>query len=209
MELAIKVCGMKYADNIKKLSAIKPDLMGFIFYPPSKRFIGLEFLKTDLVDISSQIIKTAVFVNAHLHEVLEFSKMYGMQAVQLHGNESPDFCKVIKNEGFTVLKAFGIDAQFDFTTLAPYLDVVDFFLFDTKTDLHGGSGETFSWRILDNYEYKKPFFLSGGLSLVNLDSIKNINNEYFYGVDLNSKFELEPGLKDIEQLTQAFNLIRN
>jgi phosphoribosylanthranilate isomerase len=135
--------------------------------------------------------------------------MYGMQAVQLHGNESPDFCKVIKNEGFTVLKAFGIDAQFDFTTLAPYLDVVDFFLFDTKTDLHGGSGETFSWRILDNYEYKKPFFLSGGLSLVNLDSIKNINNEYFYGVDLNSKFELEPGLKDIEQLTQAFNLIRN
>ena len=209
MALAIKVCGMKYADNIKKLSEIKPDLMGFIFYPPSKRFVGLEFLKTDLADISSQIIKTAVFVNAHLHEVLEFSKMYGMQAVQLHGNESPDFCEAIKKEGFTVLKAFGINNQFDFETLAPYLDVVDFFLFDTKTDLHGGSGETFSWRILDNYTYKKPFFLSGGLSLENIDSIKNINNEYFYGVDLNSNFELEPGLKNIEQLTQAFNSIRN
>jgi phosphoribosylanthranilate isomerase len=209
MELAIKVCGMKYADNIKKLSDVKPDLMGFIFYPPSKRFIGVEFLKSDLSDINPQIIKTAVFVNAQVHEIVEFSKMYGMQAVQLHGAESPDFCKTIKNEGFIVLKAFGIDDNFDFEVLKPYLDVVDFFLFDTKTNLHGGSGETFDWSIIDKYNLHKPFFLSGGLSLENLASVKNIKNEFFYGVDLNSKFELEPSLKDIEQLKEAFDLIRN
>jgi phosphoribosylanthranilate isomerase len=209
MELAIKVCGMKYADNIKKLSEIKPDLMGFIFYPPSKRFVGVEFLKSDLTDINPQIIKTAVFVNAQIHEIVEFSKMYGMQVVQLHGTESPDFCKTIKNEGFMVLKAFGIDDSFDFNILELYQDVVDFFLFDTKTNLHGGSGETFNWNKINQYKLQKPFFLSGGLSLENLASVKNIKNEFFYGVDLNSKFELEPGLKDIEQLREAFNLIRN
>ena len=200
MELAIKVCGMKYADNIKKLSEIKPDLMGFIFYPPSKRFVGVEFLKSDLSDINPQIIKTAVFVNAQIHEIVEFSKMYGMQAVQLHGTESPDFCETIKNEGFMVLKAFGIDDSFDFNTLKPYQDVIDFFLFDTKTSLHGGSGETFNWDKINQYKLEKPFFLSGGLSLDNLASVKNINNDFFYGVDLNSKFELEPGLKEIEKL---------
>jgi phosphoribosylanthranilate isomerase len=208
MELAIKVCGMKYADNIKKLADLKPDLMGFIFYPPSKRFVGLEFLKSDLSDIPTEIIKTAVFVNAHEHEVIEFSKLYGMQAVQLHGDENPEFCAAIKKEGFTVIKAFGVNTQFDFSVLEPYLNVVDFFLFDTKTDIHGGSGLTFDWQVLKNYNYQKPYYLSGGLSIENLANIKNINNPYFYGVDLNSKFELEPGIKDIEKLTIAFDLIR-
>ena len=99
--------------------------------------------------------------------------------------------------------------SFDFNILEPYQNVVDFFLFDTKTSLHGGSGETFNWDKINQYKLEKPFFLSGGLSLDNLASVKNINNDFFYGVDLNSKFELEPGLKDIEKLKQAFNLIRN
>lgn len=208
MSLNIKVCGMKYQSNIKALANLEPDYMGFIFYPPSKRFIGLEFDKQDIANLNADIKKTAVFVDAHLHEVIEFSQLYGMKTIQLHGTETPEFCAALQLKGFTVIKAFGIDEAFDFSILESYQNVVDFFLFDTKTANHGGSGEVFSWQILDNYKLNKPFFLSGGLALENLKAALNIEHEQFYGLDLNSKFELEPGLKDIEKLNKAFELIR-
>ncbi len=207
--LKIKVCGMKYPDNISALSDINPDYMGFIFYPPSKRFVGLDFQKSDLDNINKETNKTAVFVNALLHEVIEFSNLYGFKIIQLHGNESPEFCKELMSHKFTIIKAFGVDDKFDFQILENYLDCVDFFLFDTKTDDHGGSGKTFGWQLLNNYELDKPFFLSGGLSLDNLSSIEEIKNPNFYGVDLNSKFEIEPGLKDLEKLELAFKFLRN
>lgn len=208
-DLKIKVCGMKYPDNIAALSAMKPDYIGFIFYPPSKRFIGLDFQKSDLKDVDKEINKTAVFVNAHLHEVIEFSNLYGFKTLQLHGNETPEFCKELMDQGFKIIKAFGINNSFDFQVLEQYTNSVDFFLFDTKTEEHGGSGKTFGWDLLNNYHLDKPFFLSGGLSLDNLTSITEIENPYFYGVDLNSKFEVEPGLKNIEKLELAFKILRN
>lgn len=208
-DLKIKVCGMKYPDNISALSDIKPDYMGFIFYPPSKRFVGLDFQKSDLNGINKHTDKTAVFVNAHLHEVIEFSNLYGFKTIQLHGNETPDFCKELMNLGFKIIKAFGVNESFDFTVLEQYTNSVDFFLFDTRTDEHGGSGETFNWDLLNNYQLNKPFILSGGLSLDNLPSIAEIQNPNFYGVDLNSKFEIEPGLKDVEKLELAFKILRN
>ncbi|MBK0384246.1 phosphoribosylanthranilate isomerase [Pedobacter sp. SD-b] len=207
--LKIKVCGMKYPDNINSLSALKPNYMGFIFYPPSKRFVGPDFQKSDLNGVDKEIDKTAVFVNAQLQEIIEFSNIYGFKTLQLHGDESPEFCKELRILGFIIIKAFGVDDDFDFKVLEPYVDKVDFFLFDTKTEHHGGSGKTFGWDILNKYNFEKPFFLSGGLSLENLSAIKEIENPYFYGVDLNSKFEFEPGSKNIEKLSSAFELIKN
>ena len=208
MSLKIKVCGMKYPANIKALAELEPDYMGFIFYPPSQRFIGVEFEKQDVSDLQPQIQRTAVFVNAHLHEVIEFANLYGMKTIQLHGQESPEFCGELKAKGFKVIKAFGINESFNFDTLTAYEEQVDFFLFDTKTNQHGGSGLTFDWQILQNYMLNKPFLLSGGLSPDNLTEVLKIKHQSFYGVDLNSKFEIEPALKDIEKLEKAFELIR-
>lgn len=199
---------MKIPENIKAVAQLNPDLMGFIFYPPSKRFIGLTFERNHLNPINKEIVKTGVFVNATIEEVEEFAKLYGMQAVQLHGNESPAFCQHLKDAGFFVIKAFGVDDAFDFRLLDSYQDQVDLFLFDTKTEQHGGSGKTFNWQVLQNYTLQKPFILSGGISLENLDEVLTLKHPQFYGIDINSKFELEPGLKDIEKLETAFKKLK-
>src|SRR6476661_8954353 len=133
MDIKIKVCGMKYAANINSLASLAPDFMGLIFYPPSKRFVGVEFDKNDLQSLTPDINKIAVFVNAHTHEITEFSGIYGIKTLQLHGDEHPDFCASLKESGFTIIKAFGVDAHFDFSILDSYANVVDYFLFDTKT----------------------------------------------------------------------------
>ncbi|RKD16273.1 N-(5'-phosphoribosyl)anthranilate isomerase [Pelobium manganitolerans] len=207
-DLKIKVCGMRDPENIEALSVLMPDFMGFIFYPPSKRFIGLDFEKAHLKSIDKTIIKTAVFVNATLAEVLEFSKAYDMQAVQLHGSESPEFCEAVKEAGFFTIKAFGVDGNFDFGRLNAYESAVDAFLFDTKTELHGGSGKTFDWRILEKYQLNKPFFLSGGIDLPHLEQILTLNFPQLCALDLNSKFETEPGSKNINKLKTAFETLR-
>ncbi|GAA4091482.1 phosphoribosylanthranilate isomerase [Mucilaginibacter panaciglaebae] len=203
--MKIKVCGLKYPDNIKAIEKLKPEYMGFIFYGRSPRFVA--DINTDaLAAIPSVIIKTGVFVNESAEKVGQLIENYGFGAVQLHGNESPEFAEQFKGK-VQVLKAFGVNEDFDFTQLNGYAGKVDYFLFDTKTDAHGGSGKTFNWDILNQYKLEVPFFLSGGLSLDNLEQISKITHPQFYGVDLNSKFEIEPGLKDIEKLRQAFSLI--
>lgn len=207
-QLKVKVCGMKYPDNIQALSDLGPHYMGFIFYPPSKRFVGLDFEIQFLKSINTKIIKTGVFVNATESEVIEFGKLYGMQAIQLHGSESPEFCENVRQH-FKVIKAFGVDDTFDFAVLKSYEKHVDFFLFDTKTELHGGSGKSFNWDVLHSYQLKTPFLLSGGISLDNLPEVLKIKHPQFYGVDLNSKFETEPGRKDIEQIKTAFEILKN
>ncbi|HTN21324.1 MAG TPA: phosphoribosylanthranilate isomerase [Pelobium sp.] len=206
--LKIKVCGMKIPENMEAVSGLKPDFMGFIFYPPSKRFIGLDFEVNHLKAIDKNIIKTGVFVNATINEVVEFGKLYGMQAIQLHGSESPEFCQQVKAQGFFTIKAFGVDDTFDFTELNQYQAHVDLFLFDTKSDQYGGSGVTFNWQILEKYKLDTPFMLSGGISLDNLDEVLTLKHPQFYGVDINSKFEIEPGLKDIEKLKKAFEKLK-
>lgn len=208
MDLKIKVCGMKYAANIEAVSALTPDYLGFIFYPKSKRFVGLDFDKNDMNRINSSVEKVAVFVDAYQNEVTEFSNIYGIKTLQLHGTESPEFCAELRNNQFKVIKAFGVNEEFDFSTLEAYKDSVDYFLFDTKTPEHGGSGKTFSWQILDKYKLEIPFFLSGGLSADNISSVKSLNHPQLFAVDLNSKFETEPGFKNTELLKKAFNIIR-
>jgi phosphoribosylanthranilate isomerase len=204
--MKIKVCGLRDKKNIKAVAALSPDFMGFIFYGLTPRFVG-DMPVENLENIPSAIIKTGVFVNETTKNISAAIDKYKFDAIQLHGNEGPELCALFK-ERVKVIKAFGISEDFDFEQLYAYADHVDFFLFDTKTKIHGGSGESFDWSILDKYELDIPFFLSGGLSLDNLDEVKNISHPQFYGVDLNSRFETEPAMKDITKLEKAFALIK-
>jgi phosphoribosylanthranilate isomerase len=201
--MEIKVCGMKYQSNISEVAMLQPGYMGFICYPQSPRYIA----NTPFIDVPENVVKTGVFVNESAEKINELITQYNFDAIQLHGNESPEFSEPFMGK-VIVIKAFGIDKDFDFRILEPYELSVDYFLFDTKTERHGGSGEAFDWSLLDQYKMDIPFFLSGGLSLENLEDVKAIKHPQFYGVDLNSKFEIEPGLKDINKLKRAFDILR-
>lgn len=201
---------MRLAANIAAVAELQPDYLGFIFYDKSPRLISE--VSAELIKYIPAEIKTVgVFVNEDLEKVKERVSSLKLKAVQLHGSESPGYCAELKSIFPTVevIKAFGIDEDFDFSSLAPYLEAVDFFLFDTKTKAHGGSGKTFDWSVLDRYTYPKPYFLSGGIDLEHATAIKNINDERLYTLDINSRFEIEPGLKDAakikEFMTSCFN----
>lgn len=205
--MKIKVCGLRDRDNIQAVAALAPDYMGFICYEPSPRYVK-DMPMDVLADLPSSVYKTAVFVDENAETINTLIDTFGFNAIQLHGSESPEFANSFRDK-VTVFKAFGLNADFDFEQLNNYANKVDYFLFDTKTDLHGGSGKTFEWSVLDKYKLTTPFFLSGGLSLDNLAEVNTITHPQFYGVDLNSKFETSPGVKDIEKLKKAFNMLKN
>lgn len=205
--MKIKVCGMRNAENVKALAALKPDYMGFIFYRHSKRNVAADHMLA-LPKLPKSIKKTGVFVNATYQEIKEKAALYSLDAVQLHGDESPPFCKVLKQDGLEIIKAFGVHEDFYFYVTEPYQGCVDYFLFDTKTSEYGGSGMPFNWEILKNYPYSTPYFLSGGISPENLNQVLSIKDERLYAVDLNSKFELEPGLKNVDELKAAFEKLK-
>jgi phosphoribosylanthranilate isomerase len=205
--MKIKVCGLKYPENVTDVAALEPDYVGFVFYGPSPRYAGE--LQTDTTaSIDPSIKKTAVFVNETALKINELIARYNFDAVQLHGTEDADFCASIR-KNTVVIKTFGMSDTFDFSVLESYMGKVDYFLFDTKTIIHGGSGKSFNWTLLNNYKLEVPFFLSGGISLDNLDELKNISHPQFYGVDLNSRFETSPGLKDVARLQKAFDMIKH
>ena len=205
--MKIKVCGLRDNNNIKAVAALGPDYVGFICYGPSPRYIN-DMPADVLANLPASMYKTGVFVDESKETIDKLIADYGFNAIQLHGNESPEFANSFRAK-VTVLKAFGLNSDFDFEQLNNYANKVDYFLFDTKTDMHGGSGKTFDWSILDKYELNIPFFLSGGLSLYNLDEVNAIDHPQFYGVDLNSKFETSPGVKDIDKLKKAFSMLKN
>ena len=204
--MKIKVCGLKHPENIEAVTALQPDYVGFIFYGKSPRYMA--GLSVDVLkNIPATIKKTGVFVNESAENITSLITEYGFDVIQLHGDESPEFCAGFKGK-VTVIKAFGINEDFDFEQLKDYANNVDLFLFDTKAKEYGGSGKTFNWNILDNYKLDVPFFLSGGIGPENIAEVKNITHPQFYGVDLNSRFEIEPGLKNIEKLEEAFAIIK-
>jgi phosphoribosylanthranilate isomerase len=204
-KLKIKVCGMREPDNLKDLVSLQPDFIGFIFYDQSKRFVGKKIPDVQYGDAR----KTGVFVNQNLPDVLKTAMLNKLDTVQLHGQESPDYCEAIQNEGFEVIKAFSVDKDFDFRVCNLYETSADLFLFDTKGLLPGGNGQTFDWNILSNYNLNKPFLLSGGIGLQHLKSLKNFNHPKLYGIDVNSGFETRPAYKNIEQLKTFFNELRS
>ena len=145
-----------------------------------------------------------MFVNTTIEEILQKVTKYGLQLIQLHGSESPELCQKLQNVGLKVIKVFGIEETFDFSLLEPYEEVCDYYLFDTKGKLPGGNGYAFDWEVLENYPSTKPFFLSGGIGLENIDDILIFlyrpESKYCHAIDVNSRFETKPGLKDIEKL---------
>jgi phosphoribosylanthranilate isomerase len=210
MKMKLKICGMKYAGNIREVAALSPDFMGFIFYPQSKRFVGNDF---EMPEIPASIKKVGVFVNESRENILDKATKHKLDYVQLHGDESAGFCGELFQslklwKSFTmIIKAFGTHEDFDFSLLKEYENNCEYFLFDTKTKEYGGSGKSFDWTILKNYRASKPYFLSGGIGLEEFSSPKSKVPSAF-ALDVNSKFEIEPGLKDIEKLKILITSLR-
>jgi phosphoribosylanthranilate isomerase len=191
------------------VAAALPDFLGFIFYPKSARFIGADFSAEQLNAIPENIPKVGVFVNELPEKVIEICRKLNLQVAQLHGNESPEYCRQIKASGLTVFKAFSVDDSFDFGQLSGYADVCDYFLFDTKGHLPGGTGQKFNWALLKNYNGSVPFFMSGGIGPDDLEAIRNFEHPRWRGLDVNSGFELLPALKDVKKVQQFILEIRN
>ena len=198
--LRLKVCGLR--DNIEDVVRLEPDYAGFIFYKKSPRYVGENFNMPLLKD---GIKKVGVFVNESLEKVKKLVERYTLDYAQLHGNESPGYCKKLHDDMVGVIKAFPVGEEFDFGQLAHYESTVDYYLFDTKTKEFGGSGETFNWTLLKKYDIEKEYFLSGGISLENVNELANIDLSKVHALDVNSRFEIKPGLKDIDKLKELKN----
>lgn len=194
--MKLKICGMKYHDNILVVSQLLPDYLGFIFYEKSSRYFDGE-----IPEIPRSVKKVGVFVDSGLGEVKSIIKKYDLDLIQLHGSETTEFCKNLKQDKIEIIKVFSVDDDFDFSELVPFEEVCDYFLFDTKGKLHGGNGITFNWQILEKYKSKKPLFLSGGIGIDEIEKIKTLKIPIF-AIDINSKFETEPGLKNTNLLQQ-------
>ncbi|MDR3651395.1 MAG: phosphoribosylanthranilate isomerase [Paludibacter sp.] len=204
----IKICGMKFPENIQAVAVLKPDFMGFIFYPKSPRFAEPLDIAT-LKALPKSIKKIGVFVNENLENILTIAYKYDLDGVQLHGTELVDMCTELKKVGYIVIKAFPIAEAYNFKVTKDYEGACDYFLFDTKTDAYGGSGLKFNWKMLDEYLGETPFLLSGGIAADDAEAILKIEHKKFAGIDLNSKFELKPGLKNIDLLKSFILELKN
>ena len=202
--MIIKVCGLNNGDNINQLMKLDLDYMGIIFYRKSSRFFNSATLpKTEKKYV-------AVFVDESLDVIKKIINKYKFEYVQLHGNEDQKFCKEISSL-CNIIKAFRIDDRFDLNEIEKYSKYCKYFLFDTFTESYGGSGKKFNWNLLLNYNHKKDFILSGGINLELINSIKKLKNQLpnLIGVDLNSKFEIKPGLKDVNRVQKFIKSIKN
>jgi phosphoribosylanthranilate isomerase len=204
--LKIKVCGMRDAENIRQVLQLNPDFIGFILYPGSKRFVGDGFTLPAGIPKSTQ--KVGVFVNDLMNNLFIWKNRLFLDAVQLHGEESPEYCMELNKMNIPVIKAFSIDDTFNFTQLEKYLPWCQYFLFDTRTEQRGGSGRKFDWKLLKSYPYNKPFMLSGGIGPEDATAIRKLESLPIAAVDINSCFEDCPGIKNIEKLKVFFNALK-
>ncbi|MFP4504036.1 MAG: phosphoribosylanthranilate isomerase [Cyclobacteriaceae bacterium] len=200
-DIKLKVCGMKFFHNMLKVAQLKPDYLGFIFYEKSRRYMPDTLKPEDLAKLPRRMKKVGVFVNASSEEMIKQAKTYRLNLLQLHGDESPEQCRELKQAGQQIIKVFSIGQDnFDFSQLNSYKPHVQYFLFDTKGKERGGNGETFDWSQLRRYDQEVPFFLSGGISLDNVALLKEMSFFNIHALDVNSRFELEPGIKDLDLL---------
>ena len=198
----IKVCGMRDKENIAQLVELPVDYIGFIFHPQSPRYVGEVIDKSILDIIPKKIIKVGVFVNRPIKEVSRIAKENNLQCIQLHGSEIPDYCNVLKEEGFTVIKAFKAEPELLTCQTSNYRFAADYLLFDTPTASFGGSGHKFDWQMLLQQKLYLPFFLSGGISLEDISNLNNLEIPGLFALDINSRFETSPGMKDIGKIKQ-------
>ena len=199
----IKVCGMTEANNIHVVEQLNPDMMGFIFYPQSPRYC---FQKPAYLPEHAN--RVGVFVDATDEEIQSKWIDFKLDYVQLHGNESAAFCQRLKEKGMCIIKAFQVSSNDDLTGVEAYEGLCDFFLFDTKSSLKGGSGKQFNWQLLLQYQGHTPFLLSGGIGLESVSQLQTFTHPMLAGYDLNSRFETSPGIKDIALLKEFMQMIR-
>lgn len=202
-ELLIKVCGMRDAVNIEAVDALGIDLMGFIFFERSPRNVSVK-----PATMPSAASRVGVFVNAPVCEMLQKACEFGLEYIQLHGKESREICLELKDKGFKVIKAFSIASASDLESTAEYEGICDYFLFDTKTELVGGSGRCFDWSVLEQYNGNTPFLLSGGIGPESIESLKAFDHRQLAGFDLNSRFETAPALKNVQAVADFVSIIR-
>ncbi len=189
----IKVCGMREAENIREVEALGIDVIGFIFWPKSSRCVST---RPDYLPVNAK--RAGIFVNEDIELVRRIAVDYALDIIQLHGNESPEYARNLRN--WKVIKAFNIASEEDLESTVIYDGAVDYFLFDTKGKAVGGNGEKFDWEVLASYNGQTPFILSGGIGPDDTERIQTFYHPQCIGIDLNSRFELSPGLKDITAL---------
>lgn len=200
--MKIKVCGIATIEQLQALQELAVDYAGMIFYEKSKRFVGEAFNNVLAMVKRLTIAKVGVFVNAEMEVVQQAIADYGLTAVQLHGDETDEFCLDLMDKA-EVIKVFRIADQQDIDALvAPYQEVCHYYLFDTDTGAYGGSGLQFDWSVLKEAAINKPFFLSGGIGLEDIEKVKAFQHPYFYAVDVNSRFEVGPGVKNMDQVAR-------
>jgi len=194
--LLVKVCGMREAASLVAVAGLDPDFLGFIFSPVSPRYMG-DVLTPDLVQgLPDRVQRVGVFVNEPAAQVLATACRFGLNFVQLHGQELPAQCAELQAAGLRVIKAFGVGEGFDFETLGPYVPYCDYFLFDAQGPAPGGNGRVFDWRVLEHYHWPVPYLLAGGLRPEHAAVVRNLQLPGLAGIDLNSGFEIAPGVKD-------------
>src|ERR1051325_3425305 len=203
----VKICGLRDEKNILEVAELCPEMMGFIFYGGSKRFVGQDF---KMPPVPASVKKIGVFVDAGMCEIFRAIDKYSLDMVQLHGTEPVSFCYEV-NKRLPVIKAFGLDSSSSLHDVDEFMASVSYFLFDTRTNEYGGSGKKFDWEVLDGYNGDIPFFLSGGIGHNDVPGIMELmkRNKKLAAVDVSSRFEIEPGLKDVEQLKTFIHEIRS
>jgi len=203
--MKVKVCGLTDATDMEGLLSANLDYLGFICYSKSKRWIAESTIAQKKYGTAKRV---GVFVNEEIDRVVEIAKKNNFDVIQLHGDESPEYCSRLNELGFQVIKVFGVDEEFDFDTTLYYKKVADFFLFDTKGEQRGGNGYPFNWDKLQEYKGNTPFFLSGGIEPKSIASINKLNHPKLHAVDINSRFEISPGEKDVAQIKNFVNEIK-
>ena len=203
--MIIKVCGMREPENIRAVEALGIDLMGFIFWPPSSRYVGE---KPSYLPRNCR--RVGVFVDAALPDILAAAEDFRLDGVQLHGHETPDAIAVLKAHlpGVRIVKSLAVAGPEDLEQAEAYADVCDAFLFDTKGKLPGGNGRQFDWSVLQRYQGRLPFLLSGGIGPDDAQRVRAFNVPGCLGIDLNSRFETAPGVKDVDALRTFIETIR-
>ncbi|WP_185877539.1 phosphoribosylanthranilate isomerase [Blattabacterium cuenoti] len=197
--LKIKICGIKY--DVKEISELNPDFIGFIFYSKSPRFVGYNFF---IPLLKNKPIKTGIFVNENPKNIFKIYIEKKLDYVQLHGNESPYVCEFLFKKKVKIIKSFKVNDLFSMKKTLNYVPFCSYFLFDNN----GGSGKKFRWEKLQEYNFTTPFFLSGGIGIKDLKKIKKFYHSKIFGIDINSKFELYPGKKNKQMLKEFMKKIR-
>lgn len=202
--MIIKVCGMREPQNIAELERLGIDMMGFIFYPLSRRYAG----DRPAINTAAGIRRVGVFVDESSKKMQEIAEEYRLEVLQLHGKESPQQCASLRAAGYAVIKAISVASAADLRAAQAYQSYADYLLFDTACSGYGGSGAQFNWEMLSHYRGELPFLLSGGIAPESADALKLIQHPRFSGIDINSRFEIAPAIKDIKAIQSFIQTIK-